>query len=82
MPEDARARTSSDTADYAAFARRVPALEDHDDACPLVFDPRLQAGQLDLELRELLLEFLAAHLGGGGRRLGGRVFLSATAHGF
>src|SRR6266516_1624045 len=70
VPVDARARAGGDPADHAALARRVAALEDHDDACPLGFDPGLQAGKLDLELRELFLEFLAAHLAGRDRCLG------------
>ena len=75
MPEDARARAGGDPADHAALARRVAALEDHDDARPLGFDPGLQPGKLDLKLREFLLEFLAAHLAGRGRRLGCLVLL-------
>jgi hypothetical protein len=42
---------------------------------PRVFDPSLQAGKLDLQLRKLLLEFLAAHLTGRGGRLGCLVLL-------
>ena len=44
MTIDARARAGGDPADHAALARRVPALEDHNDARPLVFDPGLQPG--------------------------------------
>src|SRR5215471_11842408 len=64
VPVDARARAGGDPADHAPLAGRVPALEDHDDACPRGLDPSLQTGKLDLELRELLLEFLALHLAG------------------
>ena len=38
-------------------------------------NPSLQAGQLDLELGELLLEFLAGHLAGRAARLGCLVLL-------
>ena len=77
MPVDARAGAGGDPADHAALARGVPALENHDDARPLGFDPGLQPGELDLELRELFLEFLAAHLAGRGRcrRVGCRLLL-------
>src|SRR6516162_7626419 len=61
VPVDARTRAGGDPADHAALACRVPALEDHDDACRGSLDPSLQTGKLDLELRELLLEFLALH---------------------
>src|SRR5262245_25854406 len=68
MPVDARTRAGGDPADHAALACRVPALEDHDDACPGGLDPSLQTGKLDLEFRELLLEFLALHFAGCGLR--------------
>src|SRR5262249_11862786 len=68
VPVDARARAGSDPADHAALTCRVPALEDHNDACPRGLDPCLQTGKLDLELRKLLLEFLAFHLAGCGLR--------------
>jgi hypothetical protein len=51
VPVDAWARAGGYSADHPALARRVPALEDHDDACARVFDPSLQAGKLDLQLR-------------------------------
>src|SRR5712671_6777599 len=75
VPVDARARASGDPANDAALARRVPALEDHDDASPLGSDPGLQAGKLDLKIGQLFLEFSAAHLTGPGRRLSCLVLL-------
>ena len=59
---DARARAGSNSADHAALARRVAALEDHDDTSILGLDPSLQADKLHLELREFLLKFLALNL--------------------
>jgi hypothetical protein len=59
VPVDARARAGGNP--KPPLACRVPALKDHDDARPRVFDPSLQAGKLDLELREFFLEFLAFH---------------------
>src|SRR6516164_324453 len=75
MPVDARARTSGHPADHAAFACCVPALEHHDDACARSLDPSLQTSKFDLELRELLLEFLAPHLGGCGLLLSDAVLV-------
>ena len=39
---------------------RVSALKDYDYACARGLDPSLQTNKLDLELRKLLLEFLAS----------------------
>ena len=58
VPVDARARASGDAADDPALARRVAALEDHDDTFPLGFDPGLQPGKLDLKLRPALSRIL------------------------
>ena len=44
VPEDARARACGNSADHTTLTRRVPALENHNDARPLVFDPTLQPG--------------------------------------
>jgi hypothetical protein len=60
---------------YHVRARCVPAFEDHDDACSFGLDPGLQADKLDLQLRKLLLEFLAAHFTGRSRRFGCLVLL-------
>jgi hypothetical protein len=42
VPEDTRARACGDSADHTPLTRGVPALENHNDARPLVFDPSLQ----------------------------------------
>ena len=76
MAEDARTCEFGDPADHAALARRVAALEDHDDACFFSLDPGLQTDKLDLQLRKFLLEFLAAHfITGRGCRFGCLIFL-------
>ena len=48
-------------ADRAALAGAVAPFEDDDDAQALVLDPVLQVAQLDLQLLEVLLVFLALH---------------------
>ena len=62
MPVDARARTNGDPADHAAFACGVSALKDYDNPRPRSLDPALQMSKLNLELRELFIEFVAPHL--------------------
>ena len=57
----ARADPLGQRPDGAAFARGVAALEDDDDAQPLVFDPLLEMAQLGLELAQFLLVFLGFH---------------------
>ena len=62
-PEHARADALGDRLDRAALAGAVASLEHDDDAQALVLDPVLQVAQLDLQLAQLLLVFLALQAG-------------------
>jgi hypothetical protein len=60
--EDARADPLHDRLDGPALAGGVAPLEHHDHPQPLVHDPLLQPAQLDLQLVQFLLVFLAFQL--------------------
>src|SRR4029434_8739213 len=64
VPVDARARAGGNSADHAALARRVAALENHDDTRTLGLNPSLPADEVHFELSQLLLEFLTTDLAG------------------
>ena len=70
---DARVEAGRDRLDRAALAGRVAPLEQHDDLEPGVPDPLLEAVQLDVEPRKLLLVGLPVELCGPGLHGGRRV---------
>ena len=59
--KDARADALGERPDGAALARGVAALEDDDDAQPLLLDPILEMTQPGLKLAQFLLVFLRFH---------------------
>src|SRR5215469_2714149 len=74
-PVNARVRTGSNPADHTTLACRVSPLKDYDNPRPCSLNPLLQMSKFDLEFRELLLKFLAAHFGGCGILLSDAVLL-------
>src|SRR5215471_11176081 len=75
VPVNARVCTGSNPADHTTLACCVSPLKNYDDPRPRSLNPPLQMSKLDLELRELLLKFLAAHFGGRGLFLSDAVLL-------
>ena len=73
--EDARAGALGDALDDAALAGGIAAFEQHADLGAAGLDPLLHLDQLDLELLQLPLEFLAAQ---SGRGSGASVVSAAT----
>ena len=61
-PEDTRACAFGDAFDDAALAGGIAAFEEKTDLGTADLHPLLHLDELDLELLQLLLEFLAAHL--------------------
>jgi len=75
VPKHARACAGGYAADHAALSRGVPPFENHDDPGFFSLHPGLKPHELHLQLRKLLVEFLAAHLSGRSRRVGHLVLL-------
>ena len=57
--EDAGTHALGDCLDRAAFSRRVAALEDDNDAQPLVLNPVLKLAEFDLKFAQRAFVFLA-----------------------
>jgi hypothetical protein len=62
-PEDTRACALGDAFDNAALSGGIAAFEEHADLGAADLHPLLHLDELDLELLQLLLKFLAAHSG-------------------
>ena len=67
--EDARTHALGNGLDRTAFSRRIAALEDDNDAQPLVPHPFLELAEFDLKFAQFLFVFLSLEF----RLLGSRV---------
>src|SRR5215468_1216574 len=75
VPVNARVCTGSNPADHTTLACCVSPFKNYDDPRPRSLNPPLQMSKLDLELRQLLLKFLAAHFRGRGPFISDAVLL-------